>query len=222
MEICYSCGASEIYEDGLCKKCFVKRNPLLLQIKPQKIVFCRLCGEIKYRMKTFHLPKDNIKFLSELKKSIKANKNIYESVKLEFNLDNLIQNQVVDVVASSKDIVQKQVIVFIISNSLCQICRKKGSEFYSVLIQLRGFDEETINSTLKNYNQYILKIEKEKKGANLFFIDSKKAEKYIALFIEYHKSKNAPINIKTSKKNDGIDQSGKKRYKTTVLLQRKV
>lgn len=217
---CFSCGSSEIYRDGMCKKCFVEKNPILLPIKPQKAVLCSQCGELKYRMHTFHFPKDKINFLSELRKSIKINKSIYnsDSVMLDFNLDNFIENQTIEVIASSGDVVQKQTIIFKIVKFLCQICRRKNSEFYLTIVQLRGFDEEKIKSSLKDYTEFISKIEKEKRGVDLFFTNNKEAEKYTQHFITANTFKDTQIITKTSKKFDGIDQSGRKKYKKTILL----
>ncbi|PKM92437.1 MAG: hypothetical protein CVU81_00490 [Euryarchaeota archaeon HGW-Euryarchaeota-1] len=220
--ICFSCGSYEIYHDGMCKKCFVEKNPLIFPVKNQNAIFCSKCGEINYRMRAFHFPKDIPRFMNELKKLIKINKATYESVNLQFDVSGLIQHKSVEVTASSEDIVQKHAILFNIVQSLCQVCRRKGSDFYSTIVQLRGFDEDIIEATLKNFEDIISKVEKAKNRVDIFFTDSRKAEKYVGAFILSNTKKDNSVKIATtrSKKLDGMDKSGIKRYKMTVLVKK--
>ena len=158
MELCYKCGKKGIFLDGLCKDCYLNKNPLLTSFKPVKILVCFCCHKYFYKGKWsgFNKPEEVIKNILQTRIVFNNNANISsfkitpripkheESPNLKLDTESLLT--VFGVYPENKKPVKEEYVlqaklIFI----LCPRCSRHKSGYFEGILQLRDVDNEVMD-----------------------------------------------------------------------------
>lgn len=185
--ICPNCGKpSELY-DGLCKYCYINRNPLIREFERLDISICRKCSKVMVDNKsTKTTPKDALGKL--LMRTIKPNRNFLMSeVCLDSPLDTHVSDQELDVTlkgkVNSQDITHKIKVPVKVISHICNKCQMPHLDYFEGIIQIRNVAEDEKDEIAELAQEeskreekrhvYVTKIEVMKGGIDLFLTSQK-------------------------------------------------
>jgi len=186
MELCTQCGKKEIFKDGLCKECYLNKNPLLISFKPVKILICFFCRKYfsKGKWIGFRKLEDVIKDIVQKRLIFNDNAKI-NSFKLKPvipkykegpNVKVNIQTEITvfGTYPGKKTIMKEEYVLPVqVIFILCPRCSKHKSGYFEGVLQLRDVDEEVIAyavSEAKKQNKKGIFITKKLKVKNGFDI----------------------------------------------------
>jgi nonsense-mediated mRNA decay protein 3 len=232
--ICVECGKeSEIINNGLCLKCYIKSKRFSNGSELLEIIRCSNCNSYKFKNKwenqsleqiIYRLLYKDFKINDELKKpeikfQIIDNKNQYKK-QLEVEISGSIFNI---------DIIEKHLIQINIKKEICDICSKKYGGYHEAIIQIRAdrrnLTRTEINGIYTFVQDYIEDLQ-QKGNKNIFLTDFEKKENGLTFFISDNSIALTIIkklqeiysgDIKKSSKNIGMKDS-KQIYRMTYLL----
>lgn len=239
-KFCPKCGVEEqkdnLLIDGLCQKCFSKENPLLLKFKDPKIIICNSCNSYMYKNKWHpNLAKDPLKNLKKI-----ISKLFYE--KLEFNpeakitkveinplppKDSQIKQKPVQLnielkiegILFDKKLKETYEIPLKINSSICNICKKKTSNYYEAILQIRPKSKQVLDFIKENINfkkdVFITKQEDLKYGYDIY-LTSQSYTKHLAGILKKKFNGEFKISHTLFGRKEGKDV-----YRTTILIKLK-
>ncbi|MBU4492776.1 MAG: hypothetical protein KKA61_00225, partial [Nanoarchaeota archaeon] len=186
MEICTECGKKEVFLDGLCKKCYLNKNPLLISFKPVKILVCFFCRKYfsKGKWTRFRKLEDVIKDIVQKRLVFNDDARINsfkirpvipkyrEGPNVKVNIETEIT--VFGTYPGKKRPVKEEYalsvkVIFI----LCPRCSRHKSGYFEGILQLRDVDDEVIDYAVdeaRKQNQRGIFITKKLKVRNGFDI----------------------------------------------------
>jgi len=157
MELCNNCGKKRVFLDGLCKDCYLNKNPLLISFKPVKILVCFCCHKYFYKGKWtgFNRLEDVIKNILQARLIFNENAKISsfkiipripkhrESPKLKLDVESLLT--VFGAYPNQKNPVKEEYalqarLIFV----LCPKCSRHKSGYFEGILQLRNADNEVV------------------------------------------------------------------------------
>ncbi len=186
MELCTKCGKKEIFLDGLCKECYLNKNPLLVSFKPVKILVCFFCRRYfsKGKWIGFRKIEDVVKDIVQKRLVFNDDAQINsfkikpvipkykEGPNVKVNIETEIT--VFGTYPGKKTVLEEKYalpvkVIFI----LCPRCSRHKSGYFEGILQLRNVDEEVIDYAIneaKKQNQKGIFITKKLKVRNGFDI----------------------------------------------------
>jgi len=237
-KFCPKCGKKETKDNKLvtsiCMECFSKENPLLKEYKENKIVICSKCNSYMDQNKWY--PKFSIDNETNIKKIIKcllpqrlkfSNMSKIEKIEVTPNLSKdsqfkygIIENKVV-IFGAIQDVESKDeyTLPIRVERSICNLCKRKNSNYFEAIIQIRPRDERLLdfikNDINENSKVFITKFEEKKHGYDLYIT----AKEYLKNILSKVKSE-FEIESKISRTLFGRKE-GKEVYRITLLLRLK-
>ena len=195
-KFCVKCGTEKNLVNELCLNCFKEENSLLKNLKEIKILICDNCK--KYMNKNSwrepfsndhiknikkivsHLLEEKIVANPKAKlKEVNADVNVHESAK--FTNGSLLNVEAeLNIVGVIGDIEMEESynIPLKVRFSTCNICKKKGRNYYEAKLQIRPKNEKVLKF-VKNYcktkNLFISKVIEEKYGYDIYLSEQKEA-----------------------------------------------
>ena len=186
MEPCTKCGKKEVFLDGLCKECYLNKNPLLISFKPVKILICFCCRKYFLKGKWSRFAKIDDVIKNILQKRIVFNddatissfkiKPIIPKYKERPNLKLDVESQltVFGIYPGKKRPVKEEYVlqarlIFI----LCPRCSRHKGGYFEGILQLRDVDDEVVDYAVdeaRKQNQKGIFITKKLKVRNGFDI----------------------------------------------------
>ncbi|MEM1508684.1 MAG: NMD3-related protein [Thermofilaceae archaeon] len=229
--ICPICGKpADAFFNGLCEECYKRANPLLKIPEPVEVTICKLCGAYKAKGKWI-LSKEDNPIAQALRAALY---NCIESRGLikELRIECITENMALVVASGSaeqgmKCYDEKYEFTYRIHWSLCDACINAKSKKEVARIQIRAkgrllaSDEvrrlksvvdKALNSTQRGCIDLFDII--ESKGTIDFLFSSLSTAKIVLKSIE----REFPVTILETRKNAGIDPSGKLRAKVTYRV----
>ncbi len=187
MEKCADCNKDSVYLEGLCKKCYVKKNPLVISFKPVKILVCFGCKKyfLKGKWTGFSKTEDMVKKVLQDRIIFNEKANI-SSFKIQTTIPkhSVGQNVKVDFKATltvfgvytgkSSPIKEEYGLNSRIIYILCPRCSKFKSGYFEGILQLRDVDNDVIDYALEKLKQsekrgiFLSKKKKVKNGIDLY------------------------------------------------------
>jgi len=186
MELCTKCGEKEIFLDGLCKECYLNKNPLLISFKPVKILVCCFCHKYfsKGKWTGFRKIDDVVKDIVQKRLVFNDDARINsfklrpvipkykEGPNVKVNINTEIT--VFGTYPGKKTVVKEEYalpvkLIFI----LCPRCSRHKSGYFEGVLQLRNVDDEVIDYAVdeaRKQNQRGIFITKKLKVRNGFDI----------------------------------------------------
>ncbi|MDD5086395.1 MAG: NMD3-related protein [Candidatus Nanoarchaeia archaeon] len=187
MDKCSNCGKNKVFLEGLCKKCYNEKNPLVVSFKPVKILVCFGCKKyfLKGKWTRFSKTEDMVKKvlqdriifnekadISSFKiQTIIPKHSIGHNVKVDFRAVLTVFGVYKGV---SKPIKEEYELKSRIIYILCPKCSKFKSGYFEGILQLRNVDEDVINYALEKLKQsekrgiFLSKKKKVKNGFDLY------------------------------------------------------
>ena len=186
MELCTKCGKKEVFLDGLCKECYLNKNPLLISFKPVKILVCFFCRKYfsKGKWTGFRKLEDVVKDIVQKRlvfnddariNSFKL-KPVIPKYKEGPNVKINIQTEITvfGTYPGKKTVVKDEYVLPVkVIFILCPRCSRHKSGYFEGILQLRDVDEEVIDYAVeeaKKQNQRGIFITKKLKVRNGFDI----------------------------------------------------
>ncbi len=186
MELCTKCGKKEVFLDGLCKECYLNKNPLLISFKPVKILVCFFCHKYfsKGKWIGFRKLEDVVKDIVQKRlvfnddarinsfklrpviPKYKEGPNVKVNIKTEITVFGTYSDKKT---VLKEEYVLPVKVIFI----LCPRCSRHKSGYFEGVLQLREVDEEVIDYAVdeaKKQNQRGIFITKKLKVRNGFDI----------------------------------------------------
>ncbi len=187
MDKCCNCGKNNVFLEGLCKKCYNEKNPLVVSFKPVKILVCFGCKKYFLKGKWTGFRK-----IEEMAKKVLQDRIIFnEKADISsFKIQTIIpkhsigQNVKVDFKAiltvfgvykgKSNSIKEEYEMKSRIIYILCPRCSKFKSGYFEGILQLRDVDQDVIDYALEKLKQsekrgiFLSKKKKVKNGLDLY------------------------------------------------------
>ena len=186
MELCTKCGKKEIFLDGLCKKCYLNKNPLLISFKPVKILVCFFCrkyfsnGKWTGFRKLEDVVKDIVQkrlvFNDDAKISSFKLRPVIPKYKDGPNVKVDIQTEITvfGTYPGKKTVVKEEYVLPVkVIFILCPKCSRHKSGYFEGILQLRNVSDEVVEYAVaeaKKQNQRGIFITKQLKVRNGFDI----------------------------------------------------
>lgn len=195
-KFCVKCGTEKNLVSELCRDCFKDENTLLKDLKEIKIIICDNCK--KYMNKNAwrepfsndhiknikkivgHLLEEKIIATPKAKiKDVNVNVEVHESAK--FTNGSLLNiNAELDIIGIIDNIEMEESynIPLKVRFSTCNICRKKGTNYYEAKLQIRPKNDRVlkfVKSYCKTKNLFISKVIEEKYGYDVYLSEQKEA-----------------------------------------------
>ena len=235
-KFCPGCGKTESKNqqlvNGLCRTCFLKKNPILKQYKEMRIIICPNCRSYLHKNKWHPMLSSD--------QEINLKKVISEIIpeKLKLQKDSKI-NSIGVIVGKMDKIIPKKMNIQLIINgtindmksngeysleiikeeSLCNLCKKKNSSYFEAIIQIRPKNEKMlrmIKDFLDKENRTIISKEEDRKfGYDLYLTDKRVLSRIISEVKKIFK-----IDLVISSTLYGR-KDGREVYRTTALLRLK-
>lgn len=186
MEICTKCGKKEVFLDGLCKKCYLNKNPLLISFKPVKILVCFCCRKYfsKGKWTGFRKLEDVVKDIVQKRLVFNDDARINsfklrpvipkykEGPNVKVNIETEIT--VFGTYPGKKTVVKEEYVLPVkVIFILCPRCSRHKSGYFEGILQLRDVDDEVIDYAVdeaRKQNQRGIFITKKLKVRNGFDI----------------------------------------------------
>ncbi len=236
-KFCPKCGAQETKDnlliDNLCQKCFSQENPLLLKFKDPKIIICISCNNYMYKNKWhLNLEKEPIKNIKKVISKLLREKLQFNPqskiTKIEINpvipknfqiRQKSIQLNIelkIEGIISNKKLKESYEIPLKINFSICNICKKRTSDYYEAILQIRPKSKEVLDFIKDNIkfkkDVFITKQEDLKYGYDIY-LTSQVYAKHLASVLK----KKFNGEVKTAYTLFGRKQ-GKDVYRATILF----
>lgn len=195
-KFCIKCGTEKNLVNELCLDCFKEETSLLKDLKEIKVVICDSCNKYMNRNSWREgFSKDPRKNIKKIVSEFIENKTIISSdaeiKEMDINVDvnesakftngSLLNVEAkLDVIGTigNVELEEGYTIPLKIRFSTCNICKKKGANYYEAKIQIRPKNERVlkfIKSYCKTKNLFISKIVEEKYGYDVYLSAQKEA-----------------------------------------------
>ncbi len=212
-KFCPKCG-KEIKTGVFCDNC----KPRIIDYKPAKIKLCVDCNKVFI---------NGAWKKTDLKKAIKTElSNKIKQKNIAINLPDTSKLMIKPGLKTEliAEIVQDEAIHEIpitIETTYCNICSKKGTQYFEGVLQLRNINKKNqkiINKEIefeKKHNNFINKVVEYKNGLDLYFTNKKFLPKLAQRLI----SKAGGLTTSSSKLFSYNSQKGKNIYRLNVLVE---
>jgi len=229
---CVECGReTEIFKDGLCKKCYLKNNHFTEGPEKIDLPICPHCGAYKYK-NTWTSKIQNEVLIKIIKNVFKISR---ELKKVDINPvcndtdDGLKCRVIISGFIDDEEINEEHDLIVNLKRTVCDVCSKRFGGYHEAIIQVRA---ESRNLTNEEIDNIVLSVEnmvehqRSKGNRGLFITDMGREHGGVDFFLS---DKTAAQNItkklfeeyggemKTSAKNIGMKDS-KQIYRSTYLL----
>jgi len=217
---CIKCGKeSGKLINNICRNCYSK-SPLINNFKTINLKYCNFCKKFIYKNKQ----------ISDLKPIILDHLVVTDHAVIdEIDFDLLFDKSSIDVTLighfdfdKSKEIEESYVFKINLVQFMCNDCKKKSSQAYSAIIQLRNkknkyydnISKYIENSISNNKSTNIVKIEESSSGLDYYITNTDFGMTLAKKIMEKYGAE-----VKTSKKLYGMDQQRSKQvFRVTILV----
>lgn len=165
MENCESCNKkADDLVDGLCAKCFLRKNPIVESVKTIRASICKNCGKYSTH-KGFSRAKNKEEIVNNIiKKTIKFNPR-YSKVELDVVFPHEIKDGIeVEVNVSAKldkkTVRDSYVFPLTIKQVTCGMCSRETAGYYEGILQIRNTESENYPLALDYVKLQIERVRK--------------------------------------------------------------
>lgn len=199
---CISCGKQEAVKDNLCKDCFMKKNPIIKEIKDINLNICTICH--KLFINTIRVKNLDSELTKEISKKIKFNNFNYNILKYNIEILNFKEyleqekNQglslhdmnnikfieaIVEIYFKINDKENKEQfkLEIPVNKFICKDCSKLAGNYFEGTLQIRTKSKEIYDFLnkdiktieIKNKTRYVTEIKNTTNGKDYYFNNQK-------------------------------------------------